>query len=170
MSLHLQTSPSVKFKGLLKSYGEDLKGWTTRIAIRYVIAVALLLSAGAGFIAAIGVGIAALFHYLESLYGLNVAYAAIGGLLLCISLLGALTAILLLKVALPPMPRPRRRHTKAVERSLAANAMLAASAPNRTLLKPDSTTEVMVGLAAACLVGWLVLSRIDQSRATAKLK
>ena len=156
--------------GLLRSYAEDLKGWTTGLVIRYVIAVVLLLSAGAGLIAAAGVGVSALFHWLAALYGTRIAYAAVIGGLVLLSLVSALAAILLFKRALPPLPRPRRRDARAVNRSVAAETLLTASAPPRALLKADATTEIMIGLAAACLVGWLASSRLSQSRATSKIK
>jgi hypothetical protein len=36
--------------------------------------------------------------------------------------------------------------------------------PRKALVKADPLTEVMIGLAAACLVGWLVSSRMGRSR------
>lgn len=160
--------PPGSIHGFLQSYAGDLKGWTTRIVVRYVVAVALLLAAVAGLVGAISVGIAALFHWIEFTYGLNAAYAAVGGLLVCLALVSAAVAILLLKGKLPPVPRPRRRQTKAVGRSLAAETMLAAT-PQR-LLKTDPATEIMIGLAAACLVGWLAASRLGRSRGGAGVK
>jgi hypothetical protein len=162
MPPHSQISPR-PFSGFLQSYAGDLKGWTTRIVVRYVVAIALLLAAVAGLVGAISVGIAALFHWLESHYGSNVAYAAIAGLLVVLALVSAGIAILLMKGKLPPIPRPRRQHTRTVSRSLAAEAMLATTAP-KGVLKPDPATEIMIGLAAACLVGWLVTSRFARSR------
>lgn len=163
------TSSSPLFE-LLQSYGNNLKTWTTGIVIRYAIAVTLLLAAGAGLIAAIGVGMAALFHWIESIYGLNTAYAAVAGLLVCLSVVSAAAALWLLKRSLPSVPRPRRQKTKAAGGSLAADAMLSAFLPRRILLHADPATEVMIGLAAACLVGWLVTSRLDQSRNWTKAK
>jgi len=160
--------PPGSIHGFLQSYAGDLKGWTTRIVVRYVVAVALLLAAVAGLVGAISVAIAALFHWIEFTYGLNAAYAAVGGLLVCLALVSAAVAILLLKGKLPPVPRPRRRQTKAVGRSLAAETMLAAT-PQR-LLKTDPATEIMIGLAAACLVGWLAASRLGRSRGGAGVK
>jgi uncharacterized membrane protein len=139
-----------------------LKGWTTGIIIRYAVAVALVLAAAAGLIGAIAVGLAALFHWIEINYGPNTAYAAVAGLLVVLALLCAGIAILLLKNKLPPIPRPKRHQSKAAGRSLAARAMLATTS-NRGLLKTDAATEIMIGLAAACLVGWLAASRSGRS-------
>jgi hypothetical protein len=148
--------------GLLQSYAGDLKGWTTGIIIRYAVAVALLLAAAAGLVGAIAVGIAALFYWIELTYGLNAAYAAVAGPLVVLALVSAGIAILLMRSKLPPVPRPKRQQTKEVGRSLAAEAMLATT-PQR-ILKTDPTTEIMIGLAAACLVGWLAASRLGRSR------
>lgn len=149
----------------MRSYAGELRGWIGGLTVRYAIAVVLLLSASASVIAALGVAIAALFHWLEVNYGSNDAYAIVIGLLLVLGLVGVLIAVMLLRRALPPVPRPGRQ-AKAVGRSVAADAMLAASVPHKALVKADPVTEVMIGLAAACLVGWLVSSRIGGSRKT----
>jgi hypothetical protein len=161
MSPHVQTPPG-SINGFLQSWAADLKGWITGIVIRYVVAVALLLAAVAGLVGAIAVGIAALFHWLEITYGLKAAYAAVAGLLMLFGLVSAGAAVVPLKGKLPPIPRPGRQRTKAAGRSLAAKAMLATTS-NRGLLKTDPATEIMIGLAAACLVGWLVTSRFGRS-------
>lgn len=161
MSSHGQIPPG-PINGFLQSWAGDLKGWTTGIVIRYVVAVALLLAAVAGMVGAIAVGIAALFHWLETTHGLNTAYAAVAGLLVALALVSAGIAVLLLRSKLPPIPRPRRQHTKTAGRSLAARAMLVTTS-NKGLLKTDPATEIMIGLAAACLVGWLVASRLGRS-------
>jgi uncharacterized membrane protein len=161
MSSRGQIAPG-SINRFLQSYAGDLKGWTTRIVIRYVVAVALLLAAVAGLIGAISVGIAALFHWLESTYGLNTAYASIAGLLVLLAIISAGVAVLLLKGKLPPIPRPRRQQVKAAGRSLAADAMLATTS-SKGVLATEPATEIMIGLAAACLVGWLVISRRGRS-------
>jgi cobalamin synthase len=104
----------------------------------------------------------ALFRFLESHYGANTAYEAVAGLLVLLALVSAGISLVLLKGKLPPIPRPGRQRTKAAGRSLAARAMLAA--PRSGLLKTDPATEIMIGLAAACLVGWLAASRLNRAR------
>jgi hypothetical protein len=168
MPTHSQIPPG-SFTGFLQSYAGDLKGWTTGIIIRYVMAVALLIAAVAGLVGAISVGLAALFHWLEFSFGLNTAYAAVAGLLVLLALVSASVAVLLLRGKLPPIPRPGRQRTKAAGRSLAAKAMLATTS-NTGLLKTDPATEIMIGLAAACLVGWLAASRLGGSRERARVK
>lgn len=161
--------PPGPVNGFLQSYAGDLKGWTARIVIRYAVAVALLLAAVAGLAGAIAVGIAALFHWLESTYGSTTAYASVAGLLVLLGVVSAGIALLLLKGRLPPIPRPGRQRTKAAGRSLAARAMLATTS-NRGLLNTDTATEIMIGLAAACLVGWLAASRLGRAGGRARVK
>lgn len=161
MSSQGQTPPG-PINGFLQSWAGDLKGWTTGIVVRYAVAVALLLAAAASLVGAISVGLAALFHRLEITYGLNTAYAAVAGLLVVLGLVSAGVAILLLKGRLPPIPRPKRQKAKAAGRSLAARAMLATTS-SKGLLNTEPATEIMIGLAAACLVGWLVISRSGRS-------
>jgi hypothetical protein len=157
-------SPPRSPSGLLKSYGQQLRGWTGRIALRYIIAVICLLAAGAGVVAAIGVGLAALFRWIEINYGTIFAYAGIAGLLIVLALASAVTGLVLLKQPLPPLPSPRKQ-IKTAGRTVATEAMLAVSAPHKALMKADPATEIMIGLAAACLAGWLVSSRLGRSRA-----
>ena len=169
MAMFDQTSEPGSLRGVLHSYGQELCGWASGITLRYGIAVALLLSAGAGIIAAIGISIAALFHWLEIAYGANAAYGIVIGLLILLAVASALTAIVLLKQGLPPLPRPHR-HAAAAGQSVAARAVLAASASHKSLMKADPVTEVMIGLAAACLVGWLVSSRVGQSQPRTRVR
>jgi hypothetical protein len=167
MPSHDQISPG-PISGFLQSYAGDLKGWTTRIVIRYVVAIALLLAAVAGLVGAVAVGMGALFRFLESHYGPNTAYEAVAGGLVVLALVSAGIGVLMLKSGLPPIPRPRREKAKAAGRSLAAETMLAAT-PQR-LLKTDPATEIMIGLAAACLVGWLAASRLGRLRGKTGVK
>jgi hypothetical protein len=146
----------------MRSYGGELRGWIGGLALQYATAIVLLVSAGASVLAAVGVGIAALFHWLELNYGANDAYAIVTGLLLLLGLTSALAGYLMLRRALPPVPRPAS-HAKALGRSVAADAMLAVSVPHKALVKADPVTEVMIGLAAACLVGWLASSRMSRA-------
>ena len=148
------------WRGLLRAYGLELRSWLNGLGVRYAVAVVLLLSGAASLIAAIGVAIAALFHWLELHYGTSEAYAIVIALLAGLGLVSALVAILLLKRPLPSLPKPGRHAGRVMGRS----AMLAVTAPPKMLIKMDAATEVLVGLAAACLVGWLVWSRRAPSR------
>jgi hypothetical protein len=150
-----------------KSYGQQLRGWTASIALRYILAAIFLLAAGASLAAASGVGLAALFRWIEVNYGATLAYAGVAGLLVVLGLIGALTGIVFLKQPLPPIPSARKQ-VKTAGRTVVTEAMSAASAPHKALVKADPVTEIMIGLAAACLAGWLVSSRLGRSRARSK--
>jgi hypothetical protein len=119
-------------------------------------------------LAAVGVEFAALFHWLEAHYGSNHAYAMVIGLLVFVGLASALAAVVLLKRVLPPIPRPGHQ-TRALGH-LTTDAIITASPSRRGPIKMDAPTEMLAGLAAACLVGWLVSSRIGASRTRAKAK
>src|SRR4051812_19333289 len=69
--------PPRSLSGLLQSYGHQLRGWTGSIALRYILAVICLLAAGAGVVAAAGVGLAALFRWIDVNYGATFAYAGV---------------------------------------------------------------------------------------------
>ena len=77
-----RSTPPGLLRGFLQSYGGDLRGWVSGIVIRYVLALILLLAAGAGLIAATGVGVNALFHWLDTNYGLAIAYEVVIGALI----------------------------------------------------------------------------------------
>jgi hypothetical protein len=144
-----------------------LRGWTGSIALQYILAAIFLLAAGASVVAASGVGLAALFRWIEISYGASLAYAGVAGLLVVLGLLSALTGIIFLKQPLPPIPSPRKQ-VKAAGRTITTEAMSAVSAPHKALVKADPVTEIMIGLAAACLAGWLVSSRLGRSRTRSK--
>jgi hypothetical protein len=159
----------VSWRTLLRAYGLQLRGWAGGIGLRYGVAAILLLSGGASLLAAVGVGFAALFHWLEANYGSNHAYAMVIGLLVFLGVASALAAVVLLKRELPPIPRPGHQ-TRALGRHLTADAIITASPSRGGPMKMDAPTEMLAGLAAACLVGWLVSSRIGASRTRAKQK
>jgi hypothetical protein len=163
------SSVPVSWRTLLRAYGLQLRGWAGGIGLRYGAAAILLLSGGASLLAAVRVGFAALFHWLEANYGSNHAYAMVIGLLIFLGLACALAAVVLLKRELPPIPRPGHQ-TRALGRHLTADAIITASPSRGGPMKMDAPTEMLAGLAAACLVGWLVSSRIGASRTRAKQK
>jgi hypothetical protein len=155
-----QNSPMSQPKGFLQSYGSDLRGWATGIALRYVIAIALCIAGTASLIAGAAVGFAALFRWLELHYSATVAYSAVGGGLALLGLIGFLIAIVLFKSSLPPLPRPQRR-ARELRQSVATRVMLA-PALGRNLLRTDMTTEILAGTAAVLLVGWVAASRLGR--------
>ena len=163
------TSVPASWRVLLRAYGRELRGWVGNIGLRYGTAAFLLISGGISLLAAIGVGIAALFHWLEANYGSNHAYAIVIGLLVFLGLASALASVVLLKRELPPIPRPGHQ-TRALGRRVAADAIITASSSRKGPMKMDAATAMLAGLAAACLVGWLVSSRMGASRTRARAK
>ena|SRR5271165_5709666 len=129
----------------------------------------LLLSGAVCLLAAIGVGMAALFHWQGANHGANHAYAIVIGLLIFLDFGSAVASVVLLKRELPPVPRPGHQ-TKAVGRHMTADAIIAASPRPKGLMKMDAATEMLAGLAAACLLGCLVSSRMGASRSRARTK
>src|SRR5262249_41031165 len=141
-----QNLPDSSWKGLVRSFGSDLRGWAAGITTRYAIALALFLAGTASLISAAAVGGAALFRWIAAAYGLNAAYAILGGGLVCLGLVSFLVAMLLLRQSLPPLPRPHR-HARRFGSAAAARAVLASSR-NASVLRTDATTEVLAGVAA----------------------
>lgn len=163
------TSVPASWRALLRAYELELRGWVGTIGLRYGAAAFLLVSGGVSVLAAIGVGVAALFHWLEANYGSNYAYAVVIGLLVFLGLASALASVLLLKRKLPPVPRPGHK-TREVSRQMAADAIIATSPPPKGLMKMDAATELLAGLAAACLLVWLASSRMSVSPARTRTK
>ena len=163
------TSVPASWRALLRAYGLELRGWVGTIGLRYGAAAFLLLSGGVSLLAAIGVGMAALFHWLEANHGSNYAYAIVIGLLVFLGLASALASVLLLKRELPPVPRPGHK-TRAGGGHMAADAIIAASPSPKGLMKMDAATELLAGFAAACLLGWLASSRMGVSPARTRTK
>lgn len=143
---------------LLHSYGRDLRGWVMRLAAGYGIAVALLIGGVLALFAAIAVGIVALFHFLERLYGLEVAYGAIGGGLLVLAIILFLAGWMMLRRKAPPLPQPRRQ--------LHAARQVLLEPAARRVVETRPVTRVLVGAAATLLIGSIVGSRVRASRRT----
>jgi hypothetical protein len=152
-----QPSPSV----LLGWYVTELKRWSAKIATGYALAAALLI-AGAFLIAvALGVGVAALFHWLEAHYGPYVAYGALAGLFSLIGIVSFFSGLRLLRRPLPPVPRPRRQ-ARALKRAIAlpaaSRALTSVYFGNGT--RPDKVTQALACAAAVTLLGWIAASYV----------
>src|SRR5947209_3931566 len=78
MSAHVKDEPH-SVAALLQSYAADLKGWLIKLAAGYGIAAALIFGGILAVCAAIAVGAGALFHTIRLYYGINTAFAALGG-------------------------------------------------------------------------------------------
>ena len=141
---------------LLQSYAAELRGWAMRLAAGYGIGLALLAGGVLALFAAIAVGVTALFHFLERLYGTDVAYGSIGGGLLVLAIILFLAGWMMLRRKAPPLPQPRRQLRAAKQVLLEPAA--------RRVVETRPVTRVLVGAAATLLVGSIVGSRFQTSR------
>jgi hypothetical protein len=142
----------------LRSYSADLRKWGIRLVAGYAAATALMAGGVLALFAAIAVGFAALFQWIERYCGPDVAFATIGFGLFILAIILILSGLGMLKKRVPRVPRPHSQ-VQAVER-LAAPVALSTLMPLNTRPK-DPTTRLYVGVAGAMLVYWLVASRIE---------
>jgi hypothetical protein len=149
---------------LLQSYLADLRRWGARLATGYAVAAGMLLAGVLAIFAAIAVGIGALFHVVTVRYGIDWAYAAIGGGLLIagLGLLGV--GWVVLRRPAPTFPRPRRQ-AQAAKRMMVRPAVLGAVTRlyEAKASKADPVTKVLIGAAATLLLSWVVATHL-QSR------
>jgi hypothetical protein len=149
---------------LLRSYLADLRGWGARLATGYAVAAGMLLAGVLAIFAAIAVGVGALFHLVAVRYGIDWAYAAIGGGLFIVglTLLGVGWAVLRQPAA--TFPRPRRQ-AQAARRMMVRPAVLGAVTRlyEAKANGADPVTKVLIGVAATLLLSWVVASHL-QSR------
>lgn len=153
------------FSALWKSYAADWRGWVVRLAAGYGVAGALLVCGLVAVIAAVAVGGAAVFHFIELRFGADIAYAAVGGGLLAVGLILLLAGWMTLRRPAAPLPRPNRQVQ-------AAKRMLVGSAMARTVVglrrseaaKLDTGTQVLLGSAAMMVVGWILASHLQSRR------
>ena len=148
---------------LFSSYAADLRGWATGRATGYGIAAALMLGALLAVFGAITVGAVALFHLIELRYGINIAFAALGGGLLVLAAILTLAGWLMLQRH-APVPKPERQLR-------AARQLLVGTTISRAVTtlhdpegaRPDATTQVLLGAAAVAAIGWLVFHHVGPS-------
>ncbi len=145
----------------LRSYGADLSGWVGDIMRRYTTAV-ILVAIGALFVLiAAGFGVAAVFHFLELHYGLNVAFAGVGGFFVVIGLVVLVWGIALLKRSLPPVPRPFRQ-LQEFKRAAALDLILRRD-QMQSVARRHSGRLGMTG-AGALALGFIVLYGLGRIR------
>lgn len=149
------------FSALVQSYAADLRGWATRIATGYAVAIVLLVAGLIAVFAAAGVGLSAVFYWVQVHYGTKIAYAVIGGGLLVLGAILILIGVAVLRRKVPPLPRPHRQAQAA--KQLAAGS-IAVRAVSMDATKADAMTQVLIGAAATALAGWLVATRMQGRR------
>ncbi len=150
-------------KRLVRSYFLDLKDWLSGLVVHYAIAVALSIVGGAVMLAGIGVGVAALFHWIETNHGTYTAYAVVGGGLLVMGVIGIAVGLRLLKKTDRHVPGPQRQIAIA-KRNFLAPALLRAEPGRGNVFAADPVSGVLAGTAAVLLAGWVVSSTIHRSR------
>ncbi|WP_291863216.1 phage holin family protein [Bradyrhizobium sp.] len=172
-----------------QSYLRDRTSQATNTVTSYAVAAGMFAAAGVFLIAALLVGVTALFRWIEINYGLFQAFGAIGGLLVAIAAICAGVAATRLKRSTPHFPSLASRlrvalkanpmkPARAEAASDTAAAILRASAtpvsgasPGRATSRPQSvgdTRKMQAGLIlAASLLGWAALRRQQVRRTQA---
>ena len=64
---------------IVRSYVADLREWARNIATQYTVAVVILVIGALLVLVALGFGVAAVFDFIETRYGANMALASVGG-------------------------------------------------------------------------------------------
>jgi hypothetical protein len=145
-----------------QSYIRDRVEQAEAAAMSYVIAASLYAAAGVFLIAALLVGVTALFRWIELRYGLFQAFGAMGGLLIVITVLCALFAIYRIK-------RPAKRITPLASRlrvaigtlpsgddAVPGTAISAVRPPGAGKQSGSSLTALLI---ASSLLGWALVRR-----------
>jgi hypothetical protein len=146
---------------LLRSYVADLRRWAAELASGYALAAALLVGSVLALFAAVAVGITALFHLVERHYGTDAAYGGIGGSLLVLAIVLFVSAWVLLRRQMPPLPRPHRQVQAARKILTGPAARRALGGLTAEAVKTDPVAGLLMGAAATMLVGWFVASRLQ---------
>lgn len=149
-----------KIKAVANDYGDDIGGWIKQLASRYAIGSALLIVALMLVIAAVGVGAAALLHWLSMEFSVYWAFAILGGSLLLAAALFAVIGVGMIEQPIKPLPSPSR-HLQ--------SARLAVTTPLATkvaaLTRPaDETTQLVAVASGVLLVGWAFASFVSRRR------
>ena len=128
------------------SYMRDRTDQATGTITSYVVAAGLFAASGVFLIAALLVGLAALFRWVEQIYGRFPAFGVIGGLLLLIAVICAVVAAARLK-------RPSRQYPSLGSRlrvAIKSNPLKRDSIPKKAANKAG--TDAMQDTAAALMV------------------
>ena len=175
-------------KRATRSYLRDRTNQATGTATSYAIAAGLFAAAGIFLIAAVLVGVTALFRWIEINYGLFWAFGAIGGLLLAIAAICAGLAASRLKRPAPKFPSLTSRLRVAINANPIKPARVEAATNTATAILREPATpvsganrarrtsrpgpvvdsrKVQAGLlVAATLLGWAATRRRQNARRT----
>jgi Putative Actinobacterial Holin-X, holin superfamily III len=176
-----------QIKRATRSYLRDRTNQATGTATSYAVAAGLFAAAGIFLIAAVLVGVTALFRWIEINYGLFQAFGAIGGLLVVIAAICAGLAASRLKRPAPKFPSLTSRLRVAINANPIKPARVEAATNTATAILrepampvsgasrarrmsrsgPVADRKVQAGLlVAATLLGWAAVRR-QQVRRTA---
>jgi len=177
-----------QIKRATRSYLRDRTNQATGTATSYAIAAGLFAAAGIFLIAAVLVGVTALFRWIEINYGLFWAFGAIGGLLLVIAAICAGLAVSRLKRPAPQFPSLTSRLRVAINANPIKPARVEAATNTATAILREPATpvsganrarrtarpapvvdsrKVQAGLlVAATLLGWAATRRRQNARRT----
>lgn len=154
------------FAALVQSYAADLKGWAAGLAAGYGIAAALLLGGILAVFGATSVGAVALFHYIALTYGPDIAFAVLGCGLLLLGVILLLAGWAMMRRSAAPLPRPHRQFRAARQMLVVPTLSRAVTALTRSdAVRPDTTTQILIGAAAMLAVGWIVATRLGSAPA-----
>ena len=173
-------------KRATNSYFRDRTEQATGTAVSYAVAAGLFAAAGIFLIAALMVGAAALFRWIEIHYGLFQAFGATGGMLAVIAAICAGVAASRLKRPAPQFPSLASRLRVAINAHPIKPARVEAATNNTTAILREPATpvsgtsrtrrasrpgpavdsrKVQAGLlVAATLLGWAAVRRQQARR------
>jgi hypothetical protein len=155
MALHEPIATHQAGARQLRSYSGDLGKWGGDIIQRYTTAIVFLVLGALFILVAAGIGVAAVFHFLEHEYGLNIAFAAVGGFFVVMGLMGLAVGMGLFKRSLPPVPRPTEqlqafRRAAALDFVLRSDQIRSIARRHATKLGMTTSRALALGLVLAC--------------------
>ncbi|SHN80605.1 hypothetical protein [Bradyrhizobium erythrophlei] len=151
--------------GLVRSYGNDLRGWAGSIANRYRSAAVVVVGSSLALLIAIGFGIAAAFHFFALRFGENTAYASVGGFFAVLGVIGFISVLIILRRTNPPLPRPQRQFEE-FKRSIAIPVTLRTLGRDDRLgaIAKDPVAQIIMTASAALALGWIAAASRSAKR------
>ncbi len=140
-----------QIKRATRSWLRDRTDQATGTMASYAIAAAMFAAAGIFLIAAMLVGAAALFRWVEIEYGLFQAFGAVGGLLLAIAAVCAAVATSKLKLSEPKFPSLTSRLRVAIKASPIRSGQIEAAQDTAVPRPPASPVLGRPGLRSPVL-------------------
>ena len=153
------SSTNGSFTGLIRRYLQKVSAWIKFRIGRYGLAFGLLAVGILLVAAALGVGTAAAFHFIELRYDIWTAYAVVGGGFAGFAAVALIAGWIVLKAKPPAMPAPPSL-SRLVRHAVAPVALRLASTADRQQASPvvDQTKGLLAaGAAALLVVGWIAV-------------